>query len=421
MNRFRYLLLIGVTTFLTAMACATVTNFQLPGGATPTPPPAPTASSADGQLEVLDAVEQAIRDGYIREDYDGVDWDAAVAEIRTQVTAGLSDTDFAEALRSLMDRFPAGKASYTSREERIERESADANTSQGIGVFYGFRDSPEPRVIVLAVIPDSPAEQAGLKAHDTIYAVDGEPIKAEERDTVVNRIRGAAGSSITLTVQTPGEERRDVTLERGSITSSDTLRGGVSEDGIAYYRLPVVANGETVQLVAQDLEEKAATIELKAVILDLRLVGNGDDNMLLALLTIFGNGAYGELYTRAETQSLEVEGVDVAGSQDLPLYILVGPDTRGTAEILAAAMQATERATVIGLNTPGIIEGFTRLPLPDGSEIQFAASSYRLPDGADFAGAGLTPQVAVEGDWDSFAESADDPVLNTALELIDNQ
>jgi C-terminal peptidase prc len=421
MKRYRYVLLVGVTTFFTTMACATVMNFRLPGSATATPLPAPTASSADGQLEVLAAVAQAIRDSYLREDYDGVDWEAEVAGVRARVEAGLDDADFEAAVRGLMARFPGGNARYLSREERIARESSDANTYQGIGVFYGFRESPEPRVIVLSVIPDSPAEAAGLKAHDAIFAVDGEPIRADEADTVANRIRGEAGTSVTLTVQSPGQARRDVTLERGSITSSDTLRGGVSGDGVAYYRLPVVADGETMQLVAQDLEEKAAGATLRAVILDLRLVGNGDENMLAALLALFSNGAFGEFYTRNDSQPLELEGVDVAGSQDLPLYLLVGPDTRGTAEIVAAALQANGRATVIGLPTRGEIEGFTRVQLPDGAEIVFVASSYRLADGTDIAGAGVTPDVAAEGDWDSFAEAEADPALNAALALIDQK
>jgi C-terminal peptidase prc len=421
MKRYRYVLLVGVTAFFTTMACATVMNFRLPGSATATPLPAPTASSADGQLEVLAAVAQAIRDSYLREDYDGVDWEAEVAGVRARVEAGLNDADFEAAVRGLMARFPGGNARYLSREERIARESSDANTYQGIGVFYGFRESPEPRVIVLSVIPDSPAEAAGLKAHDAIFAVDGEPIRADEADTVANRIRGEAGTSVTLTVQSPGQARRDITLERGSITSSDTLRGGVSGDGVAYYRLPVVADGETMQLVAQDLEEKAAGATLRAVILDLRLVGNGDENMLAALLALFSNGAFGEFYTRNDSQPLELEGVDVAGSQDLPLYLLVGPDTRGTAEIVAAALQANGRATVIGLPTRGEIEGFTRVQLPDGAEIVFVASSYRLSDGTDVAGAGVTPDVAVEGDWDSFAEAEADPALNAALALIDQK
>jgi carboxyl-terminal processing protease len=350
-----------------------------------------------------------------------VDWEAEVAGVRARVEAGLDDADFEAAVRGLMARFPGGNARYLSREERIARESSDANTYQGIGVFYGFRESPEPRVIVLSVIPDSPAEAAGLKAHDAIFAVDGEPIRADEADTVANRIRGEAGTSVTLTVQSPGQARRDVTLERGSITSSDTLRGGVSGDGVAYYRLPVVADGETMQLVAQDLEEKAAGATLRAVILDLRLVGNGDENMLAALLALFSNGAFGEFYTRNDSQPLELEGVDVAGSQDLPLYLLVGPDTRGTAEIVAAALQANGRATVIGLPTRGEIEGFTRVQLPDGAEIVFVASSYRLADGTDIAGAGVTPDVAAEGDWDSFAEAEADPALNAALALIDQK
>jgi carboxyl-terminal processing protease len=419
MKRYRSVLFVAITTFLAAMACATLTNVQLPGSATATPPPAPTTSNTTQQLAVLEAIDQAVRADYIREDFDGVEWEATIARYRTQIETGLSEADFDAAMQALAAEFPAGRAQYITREARLETET---RTYQGIGVFYGFREAPEPRVVVLSVIPESPAAEAGLQPHDAIYAVDGEPIRADERDTIVNRIRGEAGSDVTLTVQTPGAERREVTLQRGSITSSDdNLRGGVSEAGIAYYRLPVVATGETIQLIAQDLEAKAAATPLTGAVLDLRISSNGDDGMLLALLTLFGDGAYGELYSRTVSQTVAVEGVDVAGSQSAPLIVLVGPDTRGNAEVFAAAMQASGRATVVGLKTRGDVEGFAQAALPNGAAFRFIASSYRLPDGGDLAGVGVTPDVSVEGDWDSFTEAADDEALNEALNALEKK
>jgi carboxyl-terminal processing protease len=133
------------------------------------------------------------------------------------------------------------------------------------------------------------------------------------------------------------------------------------------------------------------------------------------LLTLFGNGDFGQFYTRSLSDTITIEGIDVNGSQTAPLTILIGPDTAAQAEILAAALQASGRATVIGLPTPGDTELLTDISLPDGSRFSLATASFRLPDGTDLGLAGVQPDIRVEGDWDSFAAPEDDPALQAAI------
>jgi carboxyl-terminal processing protease len=133
------------------------------------------------------------------------------------------------------------------------------------------------------------------------------------------------------------------------------------------------------------------------------------------LLTLFGNGDFGQFYTRSLSDTITIEGIDVNGSQTAPLTILVGPDTAAQAEILAGALQASGRATVIGLPTPGDTELLTDISLPDGSRFSLVTASFRLPDGTDLGLAGVQPDIRVEGDWDSFATPEDDPALQAAI------
>jgi C-terminal processing protease CtpA/Prc len=135
------------------------------------------------------------------------------------------------------------------------------------------------------------------------------------------------------------------------------------------------------------------------------------------MLTLFGNGEVGEYYTRDGSDPLAIEGRNLAGSQTVPMMILVGPDTEGAPEIFAAALQSAGRARLIGLPTPGSVEGITEVPLPDGSRMFLATSSFRTPDNVDLADTGLTPDVAVNGDWDQIS-SEQDPVLAAALSLL---
>jgi carboxyl-terminal processing protease len=135
---------------------------------------------------------------------------------------------------------------------------------------------------------------------------------------------------------------------------------------------------------------------------------------------MFYKGPMGEFYTRNGKQLLQVKGQDVLGSQDVPLVILVGQNTSGSPEILAASLQMYKRATVIGENTPGAIEGATGFYLPDGSELFVQTTSFVLPNGEEVGTRGVIPDIAVEAGWDEIGPS-NDPVLDQAMETLDEQ
>jgi carboxyl-terminal processing protease len=410
---------VGLVTLTAAMACQTISRVA-PVGSTPSPAPQPTSDSSVGRhLRVFETAWTAVRDQYVREDYDGADWEVVGETYRARIESGLAEEAFAQTMRDMLAELPEGKAIFQTRAERLEQETADATQYQGIGAFIAFRDRPQPHVVILSVIRDSPAEQAGLRPHDSIYAIDGVPVQASEAETVAQRIRGPAETSVTLTVAGPDGTRRELTIPRGRITATDLLRGGrIPSLGVAYYRVPVVADAEMTALIADNLASQAESGELNGIILDLRVAHSGGQGWpLISMLTLFGNGPLGEFYTRTTTETLAVNGQDIGGSQTAPLVILIGPDTEGSAEVFAAALSGAGRAVVVGMPTPGEVEGFSEVPLPDGSRMFLATSSFRTLDGLDLAHTGLAPDVRVDGDWDVITNE-DDPVLEAALALL---
>jgi len=187
---------------------------------------------------------------------------------------------------------------------------------------------------------------------------------------------------------------------------------------VAYYRVPVAAESTLAQTIAENLLSIGEERPLNGLVIDLRVARSGDGSWPLSqMLTLFGNGELGEYYSRAGADPLAIEGRDLAGSQTVPMVILVGPDTEGSPEIFAAALQSVGRARLIGLPTAGAVEGFTEVPLPDGSRMFLATSSFRTQDNLDLANTGLTPDVAVPSDWDQIT-SERDPVLAAALTLL---
>jgi len=159
--------------------------------------------------------------------------------------------------------------------------------------------------------------------------------------------------------------------------------------------------------------------ELKGLVIDLRVVNATQGWPLDTMFTLFHDGAVGELYNRTQKQPLAYDGEDVAGSQTLPLIILVGKNTGGFAEVFAASLQADERAIIVGEPTPGDVETQASFLLPDGSRFFIDSTSYRLTNGDDLGQNGITPNVSVEAGWDDILPG-NDPVLNRAIELLEN-
>jgi C-terminal processing protease CtpA/Prc len=159
---------------------------------------------------------------------------------------------------------------------------------------------------------------------------------------------------------------------------------------------------------------------LDGLVLDLRIARGQAGWPIEVLLTAFTNGDLGEFYTRQDVTPVAVEGQDISGSQSLPVAILTGPDTSGQPEIFAAMMQATGRAKIIGLPTPGEIESFSEFQLLDGSRAVLIASAYRAPGGLEVGLSGVAADIPVETDWDAVS-AADDPVLEAAVEWLSEQ
>ncbi len=370
------------------------------------------------QLAVLDEIDQAVSASFVYPDFGGTNWEAEVAVVRFGIDGGLTQDDFEAAVSRLIDALPEGTASYLTRAERVEAEFQSGTLYEGIGAFVAFRTEPQPRVLLLSVINGSPAEQAGLRAHDAIYKVDGFPITVEEGLSVIEKVRGPAGTEVMLEVASPSEDPREVSVRRERVTAADTLKGDIIDPGVLYLLVPVavdeafVENVTGIMQVASDQEPPPL-----GMIIDLRIAGSGAGWPLTEMLTLLGNGDMGSFAARAGEQSVSVPGVDVANSQTIPLALLVGPDTSGAPEVLAGALQASGRAPLVGLPTGGNVLSFRQLTLSDGSLLNYADSSYITSDGRDLSIGGLEPDLLVDADWDEVTLSSD-PVLGGAIDFL---
>jgi carboxyl-terminal processing protease len=378
----------------------------------------PAYTPQELQARTFEALWTNLQDNYIYFESTDVEWDSIRDRYLERITSGLTNVEFTELLDELESDLPPGSLTYQSRVERIESDIGDLSSYEGIGAFVGFNEDPQPHVVLLGVIEGSPAEKAGLKAHDSIFAIDGSPVLLKEGLSVVDRIRGPSGSSVTLNVQTPGSPERSVEVKRAKLTSTGKLEAlEIPDTSYAYMLFPPVAYATMMDDVVTNLQTFTTNKTLDGLILDLRVAGSSRDWPFEALYTMFYDGAIGEFYNREGKQMLEVKGQDVFASQSIPLVILVGQNTQGFPEILAGGLQMHERATIVGATTPGSIETTSSYYLPDGSRIFVETTSFVLPNGDEIGTDGVQPDVQVEAGWDEILPDTD-PVLEAAIETL---
>ena len=379
----------------------------------------PQTSVQEQQAATFEALWGHLEENYIYFESADVNWETLHDQYLQRVNSGLTPEEFSALIDELQDELPEGSLSYQSRQERIETDTTDTSSYEGIGAFVGFNPEPEPHIVLLDVIEGSPAEQAGLKAHDSIFKIDGDPVLLEEGLSAVDRVRGPAGSSVTLSIQSPGGTERSVDVKRGKLSSTGKLQAGtLTGTNYGYLLFPPVGYATLEEDVLQAMEKLTTNQDLDGLVLDLRIASSNRGWPLEALYTMFYNGAMGEFYNRSDKQLVQVQGQDVFNSQKIPLVVLVGKNTSGTPEILAGSLQMHKRATVIGEKTPGSIEAATSFYLPDGSEAFIQTTSFVLPNGDEIGTTGVTPDLPVAAGWDEIVPG-NDPVLDQAIEALE--
>jgi carboxyl-terminal processing protease len=379
----------------------------------------PRYSMQEHQRRTFNALWGHLQDDYIYFETEDLEWDSIRARYESSIDQGLSSEEFIALLEGLESELPGNGLIYQSRTERIETNIADLSTFEGVGMFVSFEAEPNPHLIVLDVIDGSPAESAGLQAHDNILAIDGEPVQLEEGVTAVDRIRGPAGSAISLSVQTPGQPTRIIKVTRAQLTRTAALKSGIIPGtDYGYILFPPVGYEGLLEDVLASMQAMTTNRKLAGLILDLRIVNTSGTWPLEQLLTLFQNGVVGEFYNRRESQLFRIQGQDVLDSQSVPLVVLTGKNTSGFPEILAAGLQKSRRAVIIGVPTPGNIETITSYYLPDGSHVHIQSTSFRLLTGIDIGLVGIEPDLLIETGWDEILPESD-PLIDAAVALFD--
>ena len=278
----------------------------------------------------------------------------------------------------------------------------------GVGIVLGVKDKD---LTVVAPIEDTPGFLAGIKPGDIIVAIDQINVKDLSLEEAVNKIRGAQGSTVVLSIKR-AEEIKDYILIRSNIEIK-TVKGEILDNNVGYIRIAMFSEKTATELnkVYQELINKGAT----AFVLDLRSNPGGLLQASVAAANLFV--PQGPVVSVVHKDgSKEVYSSNLA-SINYPLAVLINGGSASAAEILAGAIKDTNAGTLIGTKSygKGSVQGV--IPIGNAEAIKLTIAKYYTPSNVSIDGVGIEPNIIVELPKDAKT----DVQLAKALAVVKNK
>lgn len=284
-----------------------------------------------------------------------------------------------------------------------------SGTFGGVGIEVGMENG---FVKVIAPIDDTPAQKGGIEAGDLIIKLDESPVKGMSLDQAVDKMRGEAGTDITLTVVRVGERQPlEIKLTRDiiQVTSIKTLP---LDEKYGYIRITQfqAQTGTDFSKALKKLKEDAK--DLSGLIIDLR---NNPGGVLLAAVDVadqlIDDGLI--VYTEGRSKAAEVQYKAKKGddAEGLPIIVLIDGGSASASEILAGALQDHNRAVVMGTQSfgKGSVQNVMALDAEYG--LKLTTARYFTPNGRSIQAQGIVPDIEV-----NRAKLSDEKQTNTFKE-----
>ena len=322
-------------------------------------------------------------------------------------------------------------SSYMPPEQYRQALGDLSGTFSGIGAEMAISNTEDPadlaactefssicRLVVVAPLDESPAEEAGLQAGDFVLAVDGESVDGSTMDDQISRIRGETGTDVTLTLVRDEGEPFDVTITRAEITIQE-VETRLIDGHIGYIALNGFSAPASEQFAAglQELLDDGAD----QIVFDLRDNPGGYIDAAQQIASQFiGDGL---IFTQEsaddDIKEYRSTGDGVATDPDIEVAVLINGGSASASEIVAAALQERGRATLVGEPSFGknTVQVWGRLENEGG--VRITISRWFTPEHNSVAPEGIQPDIDASRTAETPPE--EDPVLDAALAFLGEQ
>ena len=293
-------------------------------------------------------------------------------------------------------------AVYRTADEYEDYDVDMSGSFVGIGVSVLY-DPLSNTIEIEEIIPDSPAEGAGLLAGDFILGV--EDIKVSENDyiTVINTLRGEEGTEVTVYVDRAGEQL-SFTMKRRRLTDHSVRYQVIEGTNVGYVRITQFKDN-----TAEQFKEAIDALELAGVsgyLFDLRgNPGGYISTVVESIAYLSPKGVTIASFDNGDPPMTDTDDHEV----NKPMVVLANGMTASSGELFTAAVRDLKGAIVVGQTTykKGIMQG--TYSLGDGSTVTLTIGHYNPPSGINYHGIGVIPDVEIvntQADVDAQYERA---------------
>ena len=318
-------------------------------------------------------------------------------------------------MRAVNDRYTVF---LTPKEFAGLNQGLDGGDFGGTGIVIQVDDKTK-YISVENVVPNGPADKAGIEQDDLITSIDGASTKGLSLQQASSKLRGKEGTRVTLTIQ------RDTSALPAPIMIT---RAKIHQLSVYEKMLPGKIGYVALTVFGRDTGSELTTaldrlqrLGARALVLDLRDNGGGYLEAAVAVSSKFiPSGPIVSVESRAS--NITTLDADNTAIDPIPLAVLVNGYTASASEITSGAIQDSSVGEIIGTKTfgKGVVQ--TIYPLPDGSAIKVTTARYLTPRNRDINHLGITPDIVVgENKHPRFGTPAQDEQLTRAIQYLDDK
>ena len=344
-----------------------------------------------------------VRDAFVQED----------RALRAEVVDSIEDNYYKPvnedklddaALRGIVESLGDPYSHYLTPKEAKQFNESVSGQFEGVGMNV---EQDKRGLRVLRVFDKSPAERSGIRRGDFIVAVNNRSIAGVNSEVATSRIKGPAGTSVTLRVFTPGQdrvrtvrvkrERIEVPVARSRLVERNGHRIGVAE----LLSFSSGAHGLLRREIDKQLKNGA-----EGIVLDLRGNGGGllSEAVLVSSIFIEDGKIVSVRGLHRPERTLDAEGDAI--EEDIPVTVLVDGGSASASEIVTGALHDRHRGTIVGTRTfgKGLVQEVEQLS--NGGVLDLTVANYYLPGGKTISTRGIKPQIRAADDPDTDRDEA---------------
>jgi carboxyl-terminal processing protease len=298
-----------------------------------------------------------------------------------------------DALKGMLTRLDP-HSDYMDRDQYEQMNAVTRGEFGGIGIELTLEgEVPE----VIAPIEGTPAATAGIEPGDRILKIDGQATTGMDVEAIVKRLRGTAGTRVTLTIARSDRQPFDMILTR-AVIHVVSVKSALEPGRIGYVRITTFSEDTPAEFAAAIAKLRdAAHGRLNGFVVDLR---NNPGGLLDAAVEVTGELIDGGVVVTTRGRNAEDDHVYRAPvGTDLvvgtPMVVLINAASASAAEIVAGALQDHHRATIMGTRSFGKGSVQTIIPIEGHGALRLTTALYYTPSGRSIQGNGITPDIVV--------------------------